>query len=257
MRVETAAAAKDVVVCHNMEGAAGVLLVCEHASRYIPSGLNDLGLSPAHLDSHAVWDPGAMAVATHMANLLDARLVAGAVSRLVYDCNRAPGAVDAMPARSERVDVPGNAALSTVERARRLAEYYTPFHDAVAGALVTMTTPTLVTVHSFAPVWHGRTREVEIGILHDDDRRLADAMLATAPSGHDIRRNEPYGPADGVTHTLREHALPFGHPNVMIEVRNDLIAQAEQQQTMAEILADWLTRSITTLDTQGRTAWTA
>ena len=140
MRVETAAAAKDVVVCHNMEGAAGVLLVCEHASRYIPSGLNGLGLSPAHLDSHAVWDPGAMAVATHMANLLDARLVAGAVSRLVYDCNRAPGAVDAMPARSERVDVPGNAALSTVERARRLAEYYTPFHDAVAGALATMTT---------------------------------------------------------------------------------------------------------------------
>ena len=100
----------------------------------------------------------------------------------------------------------------------------------------------LVTVHSFTPVYRGVSRDVQIGILHDADSRLADQMLQLVDgrSGYQIRRNEPYGPADGVTHSLRLHALPFGLLNVMIEIRNDLIADAAGQQRAA----DYLTGSI-------------
>jgi predicted N-formylglutamate amidohydrolase len=51
-------------------------------------------------------------------------------------------------------------------------------------------------------------------------------MLARAPGLTDMltAKNDPYGPADGVTHTLKEHGLSNGLLNVMIEVRNDLIA---------------------------------
>jgi predicted N-formylglutamate amidohydrolase len=97
-------------------------------------------------------------------------------------------------------------------------------------------------MHSFTPVYKGTQRQVEIGLLHDSDSRLADAMLELAPTqtGCVVRRNEPYGPQDGVTHTLKEHALPKTLPNVMIEVRNDLIQTEGQQRDMAILLAEWV-----------------
>jgi predicted N-formylglutamate amidohydrolase len=93
----------------------------------------------------------------------------------------------------------------------------------------------LVTIHSFTRVFNGVSRDVELGILCDSDERLADEMLARAPGLTDMltAKNDPYGPADGVTHTLKEHALGNGLLNVMIEVRNDLIATHEDQQAVA------------------------
>jgi predicted N-formylglutamate amidohydrolase len=99
----------------------------------------------------------------------------------------------------------------------------------------------LVTVHSFTPVYFGKTRDVEVGILHDRDSRLADAMIARADrmqTNYVVRRNEPYGPADGVTHTLVEHGLANGLPNVMIEVRNDLLGDEDGQTAMAAFLTN-------------------
>jgi len=105
--------------------------------------------------------------------------------------------------------------------------------------------PILVTVHSFNPVHSGRRRDVEIGVLHDADRRLADRLLAaTGEDRFDIRRNAPYGPADGVTHTLKRHALPRGLLNVMLEVRNDLIADATGQERIAGWLAARLDQAV-------------
>ena len=100
----------------------------------------------------------------------------------------------------------------------------------------------IVTVHSFTPIYHGKPRAVEIGILHDSDTRLADAMLAVAADHTDLKveRNEPYGPQDGVTHTLKEHGLVHGHPHVMLEIRNDLITTEAEQQQMGEVISNWL-----------------
>ena len=113
------------VVVLNPEGRSSVVVVCEHASSYIPAGFNDLGLSGDALQSHAAWDPGAMSVAKSLSLHLDATLVASDVSRLVYDCNRPPDAPDAMPARSEVFDVPGNANLTSGQRQERIAEFLT------------------------------------------------------------------------------------------------------------------------------------
>ncbi|EPX77585.1 N-formylglutamate amidohydrolase [Litoreibacter arenae] len=234
------------VVVNTVRGASDVVLVCEHASAYIPPALNNLGLREQDRLSHAAWDIGALAVAERMARIMDATLVSGAVSRLVYDCNRPPDAPDAMPERSERIAVPGNVGLSASARAERVATYYQPFRQALGDAISACAKPAIVTIHSFTPLYHGKPREVEIGLLHDSDSRLADAMLALAP-GHTVmntQRNAPYGPEDGVTHTLKEHALPGGHLNVMIEVRNDLIATKGQQDLMAEMLSDWTSAAL-------------
>ncbi len=119
----------------NAGGASPVVVVCEHASSFIPPELHSLGLGADILKSHIVWDPGAMAVAESISGRLDAVLVASQVSRLVYDCNRPPGSIDAVPARSEIFDVPGNQALSQAARDARIALVYEPFRTSLESVV--------------------------------------------------------------------------------------------------------------------------
>jgi predicted N-formylglutamate amidohydrolase len=228
------------VVLINPDATASVVLVCEHASPMVPPDYGDLGVTQEVLQSHVAWDPGALAVAQVMAQRLQARLVAGGISRLVYDCNRPPEAPDAMPVKSEIYDIPGNVGLDQAAKARRVAQVYQPFRAKLAQVMDETTDPILVTIHSFTPIYHGAIRDLDIGILHDTDRRLAEAMLSTDSSGLKVARNQPYGPEHGVTHTLKEHALAGGHLNVMIEIRNDLIRTPAQQAHFGALMSDWV-----------------
>lgn len=230
----------DVVEVIGAPAGGAALILCEHASNLVPERYGDLGLSAAARESHAAWDPGARAVALHLARALGAPLVAARVSRLVYDCNRPPEAASAMPDRVETIEVPGNRGLSAQQRDDRAAAVYVPFCREVARVIAARKAagvPTaLITVHSFSPLWFGRPRACEIGILHDSDTVLADAMLAEAHRlpHRQIRRNEPYGPKDGVTHSLQVHGLAQGLRNVMIEIRNDLLQGEAAQRRMAD-----------------------
>ena len=240
----------------NEAGRSPVLLVVEHAGRRIPKALGSLGLAAAELDRHIAWDIGAEGLARRLSDLMDAPLVLQRYSRLVYDCNRPPDAPDAIPRSSESTSIPGNQGLTAEQREARVEALYRPFHAAVSGLIdereARGQTSTLVTVHSFTPVYRGVRRTLDLGILHDSDARLADRLLTalrTEP-GLAVRRNEPYGPQDGVTHTLILHALARGLDNVMLEVRNDLIEDAPGQLRMAERLARLLGEAISGPDAE-------
>ena len=242
------------VAIERQDGRSPVILVCEHASKAIPQALGTLDAKPATLDSHAAWDVGAHAVARQLSALLDAPLVFQRFSRLVYDCNRPPEAPDAIPEMSEVHAVPGNRNLSEAARRQRIDEIYEPFRAAlsalIAARAASARPPVIVTIHSFTRIYFGVTRHRALGILHDRDRRLADAMLEQAETqGMDnALRNYPYGPEDGVTHTLKEHAIPRGLVNVMIEICNDLISDAAGQQRCAERLARLLEAALDSLN---------
>ena len=234
----------------NPDGRGAVILVCEHASNHIPDAYGGLGLDDAARESHAAWDPGALPLARLLAQALDAPLVAGRISRLVYDCNRPPDAASAMPERSEMIDVPGNHGLDANARRDRTKSIYEPFTKALTEVIAARHPPVaLITVHSFSPTWFGTPRAVEIGILHDTDSRLADLMLTEAPAlaPRRIERNAPYGPEDGVTHTLRLHGLAGGRPNVMLEVRQDLLRTDAAQQQMADEILHMLSPALAAL----------
>ncbi len=243
----------DPVAVLNPDAWGSVLIVCEHASRTLPERLGTLGLSEEALASHIAWDPGALAVAERLSRSLDATLVHQRFSRLAYDCNRPPEAPGAMPDVSEIYEIPGNRGLSPQDRDERTKALYRPFHarieEIVAARQARGQQTALLTIHSFTPVYHGVKRAVEIGVLHDADSRLADAMLMRAAdtSLYRIARNEPYGPADGVTHTLQLHGLRHGLPNVMIEVRNDLISDETGQDVAADFLTGLLQESLSAL----------
>jgi predicted N-formylglutamate amidohydrolase len=230
------------------------VVLCEHASNHIPPAYGTLGLAAEALGEHIAWDPGALELSRALARRLEAPLVAARVSRLVYDCNRPPDSPGAMPAQSERWRIPGNEGVSPAERAARTRAYYLPFHVAarklVVRRVALLRAPAVITVHSFTPVWFGRPRAVEFGVIHDGDDRLARAVAALAPAATGLRTelNAPYSAADGVTHTLRLQAMPFGLANVMLEVRNDLLAPRGAAEALAERLAPVLTEALASLD---------
>ena len=240
----------DCVAVERAGGESPVVIVCEHASRTLPASLGDLGLSGEALASHIAWDPGALAVARHLSADLDAALVHQRFSRLAYDCNRPPESPGAMPEVSEIYSIPGNRGLSASQRQARTEALYIPFHDAIRRLLDERKAQgrqsVVVTIHSFTPIYMGKPRAVELGILHDADARFADRMLAAADRmpAYRTQRNQPYGPEDGVTHTLRLHAIANGLLNVMIEVRNDLIVDDAGQGVMAGYLSGLIRSSL-------------
>lgn len=231
----------------NRDGAAPVVLLCEHASARIPARYQGLGLPAEARRAHIAWDIGAAEVAEALALRMDAPLVRCEVSRLVYDCNRPLEAPDAIPAQSEIFEIPGNRDLSAAERAARHAAIHDPFHAAAAEVLDHAQTrharPALITVHSFTPVYRGTSRKVELGFLSDGaPTALSRAALAAEDQAgrYVARLNEPYDASDGVTYSLARHGTARGLPTLMIEIRNDLIDQTESAQSMAAHLEQTL-----------------
>ena len=208
--------------------------------------MQSFGFAEDALQTHIAWDPGALAVARLLSARLDAPLFWPDASRLIIDCNRAPDASSLIVFESEGRLVPANRGLSEKERSRRLDRIHAPYHDAIDGCLerrMAAGRPTaLIAIHSFTPVYFGKARPWQIGILFDDNRRLADLLIRELKTDPllNIGINQPYSPADGVYYTLSRHAGPRGLHAVMIEIRNDEIGDAAGQQGWAYRLADIL-----------------
>ena len=234
----------------NANGTSPFVILCDHASNFVPPQFGTLGLPESDLDRHIAWDPGAAPVAREIANILDAPLVESCVSRLVIDCNRPLDAPDLIWSVSETTTIPDNQNLTSEQRAERVAVAYTPYHDAierlVTERLERGVETALVAVHSFTPVYKGVARPWHIGILHDGDTRLAAPLLEQLSGETDIivGENEPYSPADRVYFTLEHHGRSRDLACVMIEIRNDAIADRSSQDKWARLLASILAGNI-------------
>ena len=229
---------------------AGVLIVCDHARNAFPPGYGTLGLPAEALERHIAYDIGAAWLARRLAAQLEAPAVLSTFSRLLIDPNRGADDPTLVMRYSDGAIVPGNARIDEDEIDRRRLRYWQPYRDAVHAETEAMLAsgepPALVSVHSFTPVWRGWNRPWKIGALWDDDPRLTRALLAAlAEDGlepHEIGDNEPY--SGGLAgDTIDSVAKPRGLANVLIEVRQDLIAT----QAAAEAWADRLARLIAPL----------
>lgn len=232
-------------------GAAPFVLLCEHASSFIPPVYEGLGIADEARTSHVAWDIGALDMATRMSAGLQAPLVAGQISRLVYDCNRPLEAPDCIPEVSEVFAIPGNCGLTQAQRQQRFDQIHTPFHAAVRGVMDKKELPVaLITLHSFTPVYFGKTRDVELGFLFHNTGALAEAcvQVETAKGRYKAEINAPYSASDGVTYSLQQHGEARGVPSVMIEVRNDLIDTPAKAEVMADHLSDTLVQAMALIE---------
>jgi predicted N-formylglutamate amidohydrolase len=226
--------------------ASGLILLCDHASNRVPEELGDLGLPHAELSRHIAYDPGAAAVTRALAAQISAPAVMSTFSRLIIDPNRGEEDPTLVMRLSDGAIVPGNAYVDACEKRRRIARFHQPYHAAIAAEIDDRLTrgivPALVSVHSFTPVWRGRPRPWQIGILWDRDRRLAAPMIAAlaADPALTVGDNEPYtGALRG--DTMYRHGTRRGLAHALLELRQDLIADDDGAEAWAERLAAILT----------------
>lgn len=224
------------------------LVLCDHASNAVPPELDGLGLSEAELARHVAWDPGASGVAEALSEALACPAFFGCWSRLVVDLNRAPEAGDLILGENDGVTVHGNLPLPDVERERRVAAYHRPYHLAIQQHLLSLeqqgVLPALIAIHSFTPVLNGQARPWEVGVLWKrPEPWLPRLVESLARMGLSVGDNAPYDGRAALGYSLEHHGLRRGLRHVLIEIRQDLLADAASQRLWGERLQRALAES--------------
>lgn len=229
----------------NADACGGVIVLCDHATNFIPADFANLGLEEAHLEKHIAWDIGAADVTRKICSMMGVAGVLAPVSRLLIDCNREPDHKTLVPPISDGISIPANQDLGARAVEARKAAYYTPFHEA-CGALVEShlkagKVPLVVGMHSFTPEMAGQPRPWQAGFLWNKDPRLAQAMIGMLERETDLTvgDNLPYSGRD-LYYTMQRHGADHGLPQTTIEVRQDLLATDAMTTEWAALLADIL-----------------
>jgi predicted N-formylglutamate amidohydrolase len=214
----------------NACGASKFVLVCDHASKRVPRCLDNLGLTPEQLDDHIGWDPGAADVARLLSKNLDAPLILSGYSRLVIDCNRPLQSAQSIPAQSAEVLVPRNQNIIDEDRAWRVNNLFTPYHNAINQLLADRKNRSTIflSIHSFTPILNGQYRPWHIGISFWRDHSLAKSLINALNKDKDIvvGDNEPYAIDAEFDYAIPVHGEGRGLPSAMIEIRQDGIRTA-------------------------------
>jgi predicted N-formylglutamate amidohydrolase len=231
---------------HNASAAptSGFLVLCDHASNALPEGYGTLGLAPSEFSRHIAYDIGAAEVARGLADALHCSAVLARFSRLLIDLNRGDDDPTLVMKLSDGAIIPANREVDAfhdrTEFDRRLRDFYAPYHAAIAAELQRLraagAVPVILSIHSFTPHWRGVARLWHTGILWDRDDRMPVPLMAAlrAEPGLVVGDNKPYsGALKG--DCLYRHGTQNGLPHVLIEIRQDLIADAAGQ-------ADWVER---------------
>ncbi|MBX3597936.1 MAG: N-formylglutamate amidohydrolase [Rhizobiaceae bacterium] len=210
----------------------GMVVIADHAGRSLPDEYGTLGLPQSEFDRHIAYDIGVEPLTRELARMTGAPAVLASFSRLLIDPNRGEDDPTLIRQLYDGTVVRANYPLSDIEREKRLEGFYRPYHDAVGSMIssVVQTTgsaPFIVSLHSFTPVMQGRARPWHVGILWDKDDRAPLPMIEMLASDASIvvGDNEPY---DGALRgdTMYRHAIVNGYAHALIEVRQDLIADA-------------------------------
>jgi predicted N-formylglutamate amidohydrolase len=227
-----------------IRGSAPLLFLCDHAASALPPEYDGLGLEPGLLATHIAGDIGAASVTRALAEALKASAVLAVWSRLLIDLNRGEDDPTLVMKLSDGSIIPGNRNVDAAEVARRIAAYHAPYHGAIAGEIGRLGQPSLISIHSFTPVWKDAARPWEVGILWDRDARLAAPLIRILrQAGFAVGDNEPYSGALE-NDTLNRHGTKVGLPHVLIEIRQDLIGDDGAAKAFAARLMPLLARAL-------------
>jgi predicted N-formylglutamate amidohydrolase len=213
-----------------------ILLIGDHASNHVPDDI-DLGIRPGLLDEHIALDIGVAALGRALCVQLDCPGLLGGVSRLVLDLNREEDATGLVPLESDGHAIVGNIGADVVAR---LARFWHPYHNAVAGQIVKQRPSLLISLHSFTPQLATRPHEArpwQIGVLYNEDDRAARiAIPALTAAGVIVGDQLPYS-GKLLNATMNRHGEANGIAYLGLEVRQDLIGDDDGVVLWAAILA--------------------
>lgn len=190
--------------------AVKLFFTCEHAESAIPDNCRNYFTDIKSIERHRTFDPGALHTAQILSETFKAGLISGKVSRLITDLNRTrenPGCISSYLKKA-----------SPEFRKKILLKYHTAHWKKVIESVRknSINEPVLhIAVHSFTPVWKGKKRPTDIGILYDpgrnSEKKIADrwkSSLSRLDPQLTVHLNRPYrGWTDSITRSLR---LLFG-----------------------------------------------
>ncbi|WP_374301579.1 N-formylglutamate amidohydrolase [Paracoccus sp. (in: a-proteobacteria)] len=217
------------------------LVTCDHATNRVPAwvGGGDLGIAAEDMARHIAYDVGAAGLASHLAALMNAPAIFSDFSRLVIDPNRGEDDPTLLMRLYDGTVIPANKNADQRERERRLDGLHRPYHHALARLAARHPDRCICAIHSFTPQLRGRPlRPWQVGVLYSwQDVRLGPPLVqACRRAGWVTGENQPYdGHLEG--DSIDRHALKHGRPNILVEVRNDLIADDKGQSEWAARLA--------------------
>ncbi|EQB30248.1 N-formylglutamate amidohydrolase [Sphingobium ummariense] len=216
-------------------GTLDLLIIADHASSHVPADI-DLGIEAALLREHIAVDIGVAEVSAALADQLGCTAILGGVSRLVIDLNREEDAPGLLPVMSDGHAVPGNRDADLTERMMR---FHHPYHQRVEQLLDGMTSPFILSVHSFTPRLASdpdQKRPWDIGVLYNEDDRAARiAIPLLEAAGLKVGDQQPYS-GRLLNATMNRHAEAGGIPYLGVEMRQDLVGDPAGQKRFAEIL---------------------
>jgi predicted N-formylglutamate amidohydrolase len=216
--------------------AGDIVLVADHASNFVPAGI-DLGIDPVLLHDHIAVDIGVGAVAERLARTHAIPGHLATVSRLVCDLHREEDNPAVVPKTSDGHVIPGNIGAAIDQR---LARFHRPYHGALEEWLLLAEPALCISLHSFTPALKSAPapRPWEVGLLYnEDDRAARHAIRLFLEAGLTVGDNEPYS-GKQLNATMNRHAEAHGRPYLAIEVRQDQIVTSAGQDRWTTLIAD-------------------
>lgn len=218
----------------------GLLCVADHASNYVPAGI-ELGIDPKLMHEHIALDIGVDGIAERLARRHNMPAHIACVSRLVCDLHRREDEPAVVPSESDGRLIPGNIGADVEAR---LNLFHRPYHRAFGQMIEKLKPRLLVALHSFTPSMEtsDEERPWEIALLYnEDDRAARHAIRLFREQGLNVGDNQPYS-GKQFNATMDRHAEANGIPYCTVEIRQDQIATEAGQARWAVMLADVMGR---------------
>lgn len=222
-----------------IDGDGSVLITCEHATQRMPEGWDWPDEDRRLVDTHWAYDLGARDLALALAARLEVGAVLSRFSRLIIDPNRPEDSPTLFRTHAEGAPVHLNTThLTPREAERRIEELLRPYHTVVDARVGFSGAHTLLSMHSFTPVYEGERRALEVGVLHDLDEGLAERLAARlAEAGIRVAVNEPYSGKEGLMYSVDRHARAHDRASVELEVRQDLAVDPAFRERFVALVA--------------------
>ena len=226
-----------------------IIILCDHASNYIPKTYKNLGLKLSDVNKHIGWDIGALKVAKKISKNINCSLIHSCFSRLLIDCNRSLKSQGAFVKKSEDITIPGNKNVSKKEKLLRAKKYYSPYHDQInkiiKKKLNDKIVPILVSIHSFTPIYFGKSRPWHIGLLQRKDQRLSSIFTKEIKKNKKIVLgiNQPYKLDLAGDFTIPFFSESYGLPHVLIEIRQDLLIKNKSINFWSNLISNILNKN--------------
>lgn len=217
-----------------------VVFTCEHASNALHEPWKWPPQDRWLVDTHWASDIGAAAFTRRVAKRMKAPAVLSKFSRLLVDPNRPLDSDTLFRQNADGRLVHLNEALMEKDRLERIERFYLPYHAAVSEMVRRSRADTVFAIHTFTNDYEGDKRELEIGVLFDDDEEPAHALIRHLEgAGFHVLANQPWSGKAGLAYSPVRHAKELGRRALEIEARQDLIIREGFARRLAEALSGY------------------